>query len=265
MSDLIVIANCKNCGQQIEAYNFCPDCGAKKITKRITFKNLVQDFADRFLNLDNSFFRTFLHLFTKPEAVIDGYIYGLRKRYINAFGYFAISVTVTGFYGFVVKNRLLEIIANSINFMPKEQLEAQMIGIEKTFQHQSLLSFLLIPILAIISRLVFLNYKKYNLTEHFVIYLYSYSHIVGITALISIPIIFLIDNYFIVAFAPFVLYTTYIAYVLKRLYAISVKKILIKTLLFFMIGGAFYIGLIFMVIVISLLFGLPESLKVPVK
>ncbi len=236
MSDLITISNCKNCGQQIKAYNFCPDCGAKKITKRITFKNLITDFADRFLNLDNSFIRTFIHLFTKPEEVIDGYIHGLRKRYVNPFSYFAISVTITGIYGFVVKDRLNELLVNSMSsLLSKEQIDAQLDSLNVSYQYQSVLSFLLIPLLAIISRLVFLNYKKYNLTEHFVIYLYSYSHIVGLTAILLIPVIFLSSSYFTVAFFPFVLYFLYIGYALKRLYNISLKKILIKTLLFFII------------------------------
>ncbi len=265
MNGLITTTHCKNCGQQIETYNFCPDCGAKKITKRITFKNLVSDFIDRFFNLDNSFIRTFLHLFTQPEMVIDGYIHGLRKRYINAFGYFAISITITGLYAFIVKDRLLELIASGTETTPDAQLETQLMLIEKTYQHQSVLSFLLIPVLAIISRLVFLNYKKFNLTEHFVIYLYAYSHIVGIVSLISIPSVFLIDNYFIVSFAPFPIYVSYIAYVLKRLYGITLKKILIKTLLFFVIGGIFYITIIFVSVILALLFGILEIPTVPVK
>ncbi len=233
MSELITVTNCKNCQQPIESYNFCPDCGAKKITKRITFKNLILDFVDRFLNLDNSFFRTFIHLFTKPEEVIDGYIHGLRKRYINAFGYFAISVTITGFYGFIVKDRIFELTNTAMgSLLSEEALESQMSSLDMTFQYQSILSFILIPILALLSRLVFLNYKKYNLTEHFVIYLYAYSHIVGVTALLQIPITFLIDNYFIMTFSPFIVYFLYVGYVLKRLYDINLKKILLKTLLF---------------------------------
>ncbi|MEW7292377.1 DUF3667 domain-containing protein [Aquimarina sp. 2304DJ70-9] len=251
MSELITITNCKNCGQQIEVYNFCPDCGARKITKRITFKNLIAEFIDRFLNLDNSFFKTFIHLFTKPEVVIDGYIHGLRKRYVNAFGYFAISVTITGLYGFIVKDRIFELTSATMSsLLSEEALESQMTGLDMAFQYQSVLSFILIPILALLSRLVFLNYKKYNLTEHFVIYLYAYSHIVGITALLQIPITFLIDSYFIMSFSPFIVYFFYIGYVLKRLYGIDLKKILLKTLLFLMI----LLGSYLLLIIVSLLF-----------
>ncbi len=236
MNDLITISNCKNCGQQIETYSFCPDCGAKKITKRITFKNLIVEFVDRFLNVDNSFIRTFVHLFTKPEEVIDGYIHGLRKRYVNAFGYFAISVTITGFYSFIVKDRIFELTTTALSsLMSKDEIEAQLVALDTSFQYQSVLSFILIPILALLSRLVFLNYKKYNLTEHFVIYLYAYSHIVAVVALIQTPITFLVDSYFIMAFLPFLFYFLYIGFVLKRLYSISLKKILIKTILFFLI------------------------------
>lgn len=253
MSDLITITNCKNCGQQIETYNFCPDCGAKKITKRITFKNLVQDFVDRFLNIDNSFFRTFLHLFIKPEEVINGYINGLRKRYINAFGYFAISITITGFYSFLVKDRLKEIV--KLNNYSEQQIELQSSIYDFSFQYQSIISFLLIPFLAILSRLIFLNYKKFNLTEHLVIYLYAYSHIVGTMAIILLPLTFIADSILIIAYVQFPIYILYIAYVLKRLYKLSLKSIILKTLLFLVLGSVFYIIFSILIIVVMILTG----------
>ncbi len=259
MNDLITIINCKNCGQQIENYNFCPDCGAKKITKRITFKNLIAEFVDRFLNLDNSFVRTFIHLFTKPEQVIDGYIHGLRKKYVNAFGYFAISITITGFYSFIIKDRMFELATTSMSsFLPEEELQNQIVAMETSFQYQSIISFILIPILAIMSRLVFFNYKKYNFTEHLVIYLYAYSHIVGIFALLQIPFIFALDNYFTVIFAPFIGYLIYIGYVLKRMYSISLKKIILKTFLFL---GVFLLSIIVFTIFVAILGFLSAAIK----
>ncbi len=261
MSDLITVTDCKNCGQQITTYNFCPDCGAKKITKRITFKNLISDFVNRFLNVDNSFFKTFIHLFSKPDEVIDGYIHGLRKRYINPFSYFALSVTITGIYSFLTEKRLEELM-NTIDTLSKEQLEIQQAAMDTSFQYQSIISLLLIPILALISRLVFVNYKKYNLTEHFVIYLYSYSHIVGLMTILLLPITFLSDSIITITIVQFVVYITYIAYVLKRLYQINLKKIIIKTILFLILGGLLYIliGIIsFLVMLINGTFEMPTK------
>ncbi|WP_108807715.1 DUF3667 domain-containing protein [Aquimarina spinulae] len=261
MNNLITITNCKNCGQQIESHNFCPDCGAKKITKRITFKNLISEFVDRFLNLDNSFIKTFTHLFTKPEEVIDGYIHGLRKRYVNAFGYFAITITITGVYSFIVKDRLKEIMQFGDNFTA-QQAEIQSSIFDTTTQYQSMLSFLMIPLLALLSRLVFLNYKKYNLTEHFVIYLYGYSHIVGVMTLVLLPLTFMVDSFMIVGLVQFPIYIFYMAYVLKRLYQISIKKILIKTLLFLIYGGILYV---IVGLVIFLLMVLSGKVEIPTK
>ena len=252
-SDPANISNCKNCNYPIDNYNFCPNCGAKKITKRITFKNLILEFAARFLNLDNSFIRTFTHLFTQPEVVIGGYINGLRKRYINAFGYFAISVTITGIYSFLVKDQLIEIMKTGS--FSEQQIEVQGSVFDFTFQYQSIFSFLLIPLLGIISRVVFLNYKKYNLAEHFVIYLYAYSHIVAAMALILLPITFWVKNFWIVTMIQFPVYILYIAYVLKRLYAMSLKSIIIKTLLFLVIGGFFYVTFSLFIVIVMVLTG----------
>ena len=253
MSTLVNVSNCKNCGHQIEQFNFCPKCGAKKITKRITFKNLISEFSDRFLNLDNSLLKTFIDLFTKPEEVIDGYIHGLRKRYINAFGYFAISLTVTSIYTFLTKSKMKELMVSTA--MNEEQIQIQQSMFDITIQYQSIINFMLIPLLAIISRIVFWNYKKYNLTEHFVIYLYSYSHIITCVAVLILPFVLLSDNILLVSVIQFTIYIIYIAYVLKRIYNLSFKSIILKTLLFFGIGGIGYFILTIIIVIMLLLTG----------
>ena len=94
--------NCKNCNTSlIEGNDFCGFCGAKVIRNRLTIKNLLAHFSEQFLNYDNQFLKTFLHLFTKPEVVIGGYIDGTRKKHVNVISYFAIALTlfrITTFY-----------------------------------------------------------------------------------------------------------------------------------------------------------------------
>ncbi|TPN81262.1 DUF3667 domain-containing protein [Aquimarina algicola] len=254
------INNCKNCGTPIKNFNFCPNCGAKKITRRITFKNLCLEFSNSFLNFDNSFFRTFTHLFTKPEQVIDGYINGLRKRYLNAISYFAISLTLIGIYSFFLKDRLGELLI--LNATSEEQLEITKSTTDLTVKYQSLTNFLIIPILALISRLVFINYKKYNLTEHLIIYLYAYSHIVAIMSIVLFPIPFITDNMYLATMIQFPIYIIYIAYVLKRLYNISFMKITLKTILFLVISTIIFTIFTFMIAAIFYKF---EIIEIPSK
>ncbi|WAC01775.1 DUF3667 domain-containing protein [Lacinutrix neustonica] len=77
--------------------NYCNGCGAKVIKNRLTMRNLFEDFTYNYLNYDNKFLRTFLNLFTKPEAVITSYIDGTRKKYVNVISYFAIALTLSRF------------------------------------------------------------------------------------------------------------------------------------------------------------------------
>ncbi|MHA7058545.1 DUF3667 domain-containing protein [Aquimarina sp. M1] len=256
--NLIDHKTCKNCGLQINEYKFCPNCGAKKITKRITFTNLTQDFADRYLNLDNSFLKTFAHLFTKPKEVIDGYINGIRKRYINVFSYFAISLTIASLYSFIM-GKYKDVIFSNV-FTNIEQIEVSKAATDFSFDYQTLISFLTIPILAFVSRLVFFNYKKYNLTEHFVIHLYAYSHITMVISFITLPLLLATKNLLLIVWIQFPLSIIYIAYVLKNLYQINFKKIVVKTLLFLMIMAVLFIVFILIfAIVMSTMGWIPEK------
>ncbi|GGG38408.1 hypothetical protein GCM10011344_44110 [Dokdonia pacifica] len=241
---LRVISNrCKNCDTLLNLDQaFCSNCGAKRMYNRLNWRNLTEDFVDRFLNIENNFLRTFLALFKRPEDVIGGYIDGMRKRYLSAFSYFAISLTITGLYTFVLRKWFLneamfeaaakesngEVVVNTIG--PTMEI------VNWVFEYQSILTFINIPLYALISILVFWNYKKYNFIEHVVIYLYVYSHTQIITSVISI--LFMWSSFIQVMISSLVtfLYIIYTAYVLKRLFNLTIEKILLKTLLFFAIG-----------------------------
>ena len=76
--------NCKNCEISLTGTDdFCKNCGAKVIKNRLTLKNLFLHISETFFNYDNKLLKTILHLFTKPEYVIDSYVNGVRKKYIN--------------------------------------------------------------------------------------------------------------------------------------------------------------------------------------
>ena len=84
--------NCKNCDANLnQNSDYCNNCGAKVIRNRLTIKTLFSHFSEQFLNYDNKFLQTFIHLFTKPEDVIGSYINGTRKKYVNVISYFAIA------------------------------------------------------------------------------------------------------------------------------------------------------------------------------
>ncbi|MFD0861843.1 DUF3667 domain-containing protein [Sungkyunkwania multivorans] len=232
---------CKNCELQLKVEdNYCNNCGAKVITKRITFKTLWEEFSDRVLNLESNLFKTFKHLFTQPEVVIDGYINGTRKKYITAFGYFVISITLGGLYTFVFGEFFIDDFLNGAdNGTGPNDMDMVKSIMDFTGKYQSMLNFLNIPLLAVVHRLVFFNYRKYNFIEIAVIYLYTFSHFNIILYLVSLAFLWSSTATLIISVLSSILLVFYVAYALMRLYDLSVQNIIIKTLLFLLIGGIF--------------------------
>jgi len=246
---------CVNCEQFIALdQRFCSHCGGKRIYNKLTWHNLLEDFVDRFFNLENSFLKTFVAMFRQPEDVIGGYINGMRKKYLPAFSYFAIAITIAGFFGFVLKNYFLEdVVLSSIqtpmtlNANPEmanfqENINQDMIGSTRDYlswvtDNQTLIYVMIIPLLAIISRLVFWNYKKYNLVEHLVIYLYAYSHIAMITTTVSLMLIWNSTAYKWWGLITFPIMIFYVGWVLKRLYKMDASSVILKTGLFGVLLG----------------------------
>jgi hypothetical protein len=235
---------CKNCGfSMTREQNFCSSCGAKLIRNRLTLKNLWHEVSERIFNVDNTFIKTFKALFTNPEEVIDGFIGGVRKKYLNPINYVAITVTFSGLVYYLIIKFRPDFYSN-LNFQGQNK-EAFSESMANIMDFQGLIYFLSIPLMAVISMIVFLNIKKYNFTEHNVIYMYTGAQS---SVLTSTLIIILLPFY---AVAPlwlnislYVIMIGFNAYVLKRLFQLNAKRLIIKTLYFLLVALVLYIILV---------------------
>jgi len=234
--------NCKNCNLLIsDKDNFCNNCGAKIIRNRLTIKNLFEHFSEQFFNYDNKFLQTFIHLFIKPEEVIGGYINGTRKKYINPISFLAISLTFSGIYFFFFKEKFTELISSSDIYISDGQQKLTEAITNFTTEYNSLLYFVIIPVLALISLVVFYN-KKYNFTEQIVIYLYSMSLSSMISIVLTVLILLTSSNYYLFLSAfIYIFMFVYHGYILKRIFHLNIKQLVIKILIFIPLFFIFYL------------------------
>ncbi|MCF6308311.1 MAG: DUF3667 domain-containing protein [Flavobacteriaceae bacterium] len=247
---------CKNCKTKLKSdANYCNKCGAKIIRNRLTLKLLLKSFSHQFLKYDNKFLQTFIYLFSKPEDVIGGYIDGTREKYVNVIRYFAIALTISGVQ-ILIFSRFFPDLYNlsSISFEGQEEISNNNLII--TSNYKSIIMMLYAPLYALMSRIVFLKNKKFNYAEHLVIFMY----ILAQTTITS-SFITLIDAFFGVSFGTsaivmFVFHFIYSSYCLKRLFNLSFKRIILKTILFLLVLLGFIIlfSVIYLVIM-TLVYG----------
>ena len=233
--------NCKNCSTQLSSKNdFCPSCGGKIIRNRLTLKALFAHFSEQFLNYDNKFLKTFLHLFSKPEEVIDGYINGTRKKYVNVISYFAIAITLSGLQMFIL-NKFFPGVLDFSAIENKNQVESIKNIMDFTTEYQGLIMMFSVPLYALLSKITFYNNKKYNYTEHLVIFMFVTSQL-SIIAVIFLLLTALTGiSIMTIGGLIYPINIIYSAYCLKRLYKLDVSEIILKTFLFLLVLFALYI------------------------
>lgn len=246
--------NCKNCNTHLnDTYKFCHECGAKVITKRLNLSHILQNASAQFFNYDNKVFKTFLHLISKPEAVMLDYINGVRKRYINVIQYFAISLTITGLQFFVLNTFFenpFEIDSSNLTSdpniaNPKTVEESFSFVSDMMSKYYSLFYIFSLPVSALLSWLTFkLKNKAYNFSEHLIINTYYAAQMLIILAVISVIAVCFGINYmtFNLLATPF--YFIYFWFVLKRIYKLPVLESIAYILIYLVGYFVFYFALI---------------------
>jgi hypothetical protein len=252
--------NCKNCGAPLEEdAGYCSYCGARIIDERISTRFLMQELLDKVLSVDNKLLKTFLHLFTKPHAVINDYINGIRKRYYNPFSYLLISLTLSGIYVYFLKDAMLETLEtvdpNASNPMMNNEFNKNFINLFSDYQAFFTVSN--IPIYAFMSWLVFLNRKMYNFYEHLIIYLYAASHTAIISSLVVVPSYYIDrDSVALVSVILAGVTLIYFSFVLIKLYKLTFVQFVIKSLYFTVVSTFVFLAMgILMNLVMFLYYG----------
>ncbi|MFK7833884.1 MAG: DUF3667 domain-containing protein [Winogradskyella sp.] len=257
--------DCKNCHKTLrDTQKFCDDCGAKVIRNRLTPKVLLTQVNEQFLSLDNTFLRTFIDLFKKPDIVIDGYINGTRKKYIDVITFYAVSLTILGFQMFLLQKLFPEFLESSNNAFTdnfkvssdgNDMASANFSNVMNNYQ--GVVFSIFMPLMAIGTWVVFMGKQKHNYTEHVVINLYIAAQTIFFSAIIFIflAVINVLDFLtatFIVSI-PTILYG---AYVFKKIYQSSYINALLRYLAAYIIYMIVFTVIIVLIVIIALIYAL---------
>src|SRR5437867_6373031 len=76
------ITHCENCGAELQGH-WCAKCGQPAIDYRRSFRHVIADLLNEFLNWDSKFFRTIGLLLVRPWKLTNAFLAGHRVRYVH--------------------------------------------------------------------------------------------------------------------------------------------------------------------------------------
>ena len=173
--------HCLNCGTDFRGH-YCPNCGQKATTKRLTWKNLIAQAMGVLTNMERGFIHTSLELFYRPGYLIRDYIAGRRANYNKPLPMLFVLATVhlLVHYLFFKNSGLPDLEANPSSVqVDNESLRQLVMTItevaKQIFSNKAISTLTFVIFLIIPNWLVFklTRYgKRLNLIEHFHIMLF---------------------------------------------------------------------------------------------
>jgi hypothetical protein len=76
------LTHCENCGTPLTGH-YCAQCGQAAVDYRRSFRYVIADVLDSFLNWDSKFFATIALLILKPWRLTNEFLAGKRVRYVH--------------------------------------------------------------------------------------------------------------------------------------------------------------------------------------
>ena len=229
---------CKNCNENLlETNKYCSNCSAKVVSNRLTLMYVVEEFLTTFISWDNKFFKTFLHLFTQPKSVVNSYLSGVRKRYMQPFPFMIVALTIYGVYMYFSKDQVLEYLDaisgnTEANAETEKYAEMGKKSTEFAISYFNIVTFGSIPVLALINLLIF---KGKNFIEHCIALVYVYAnYLLGYTIIGVLGLLFNISFTYVYPLTM-VLMIVYHMFAYQKIFELSFFKITVKTILFWLL------------------------------
>ena len=112
---------CENCGAPM-AGPFCAQCGQAAVDYRRSFRHVIVDVLDSFLNFESKFFATIGWLIVRPWHLTNQFLAGRRVRYVHPLRlYLLVSILFFFAVTFWVKSVRME----QINLSPEQRAEIE--------------------------------------------------------------------------------------------------------------------------------------------
>ena len=114
-----VITHCENCGAQLEGH-WCAKCGQPAIDYRRSFRHVIADLLNEFLNWDSKFFATIVLLLARPWILTNQFLAGHRVRYVHPLRLYLLASILFFFaVNYAIKSAHFE----PINLSPENRAE----------------------------------------------------------------------------------------------------------------------------------------------
>jgi hypothetical protein len=210
--------NCLNCETLLTADdNYCPNCGQKTDTHRITFKHIVHEFLHAFTHADKGFLGMIGDLLVRPGVVAREYVKGKRKKYFSPFTFFLLSVGILVFSGhyfavFEEHQKADPQVMAKLAKSPAAQkeylriIERSNIATDFVSKHMNNILMLVVPFYALIGW-IFFGRRGYNYSEILLAYILFQSIVAIFMAIGIMPWIakFKGESIFYYAYGVFIL------------------------------------------------------------
>src|SRR5438445_7128117 len=85
------LSHCENCGAQLTG-RYCAQCGQAAVDYRRSFRHVIVDVLDSFLNWDSKFFATIALLILKPWRLTNEFLAGKRVRYVHPLRLYLLAI-----------------------------------------------------------------------------------------------------------------------------------------------------------------------------
>ena len=156
----MVCISCKN----EHSSDFCPNCGEKSNTRKITFRSISEDTFSTITAMDRGVLYNVKNLILRPQEFTSEYILGKRRGVLNPISFLIISITL---YLIIESMLRVPIEIPESKLIPESDIQKVGFAAGKTlaiyFKYFWILS--IIP-LSVSTKLIF---GRYNFTEHLAI------------------------------------------------------------------------------------------------
>jgi hypothetical protein len=115
---------CENCGAELQGH-WCAKCGQPAIDYRRSFRHVIADLLDEFLNWDSKFFATIALLILKPWRLTNEFLAGKRVRYANPLRLYLLA-SILFFFAVNHGPKGIHFDASKLDSKDREELEADL-------------------------------------------------------------------------------------------------------------------------------------------